>query len=156
MGDGHLNKCKECAKSDVKNKYQESILNPEYIEKERARSREKFHRLQYKSKYRKDYLQKTTQTSVYLKRRGIDLFEKEAHHWSYNKEYLNDVFILNRRAHKLIHKYLTHDDETNCFLIKETGQKITTKKDHYNFMLKIFYENNVNYEIESFPELLNL
>lgn len=155
MADGHLNKCKECTKTDVKLKYEENMQNIDYVEKERARGREKYKRLQYKNKYRKDYLQKTKHTNVYLKRRGIDLFEKEAHHWSYNKEYLKDVFILNRRAHKLVHKYLTHDDETNCFFIKETGKKLLTKKDHYNFMIKVFTENNVNYEIECFPEMLN-
>ena len=32
MGDGHLNKCKECTKKDVKNKYEENIENPEFVE----------------------------------------------------------------------------------------------------------------------------
>jgi hypothetical protein len=40
MPDGHLNKCKSCAKNDVKNR--ENILrqNIDYIEKERKRGRE--------------------------------------------------------------------------------------------------------------------
>ena len=33
MGDGHLNKCKSCAKSDVKGNYAENVKDPLYIEK---------------------------------------------------------------------------------------------------------------------------
>lgn len=154
MADGHLNKCKECTKTDVKLKYEENMQNIDYVEKERARGREKYKRLQYKNKYRRPYLRKNN-TSAIIKRLGINLFEKEVHHWDYSQKNKNDVFILGRRAHKLVHKFLTHDDETNCFFIKETGKKLLTKKDHYNFMIKVFTENNVNYEIECFPEMLN-
>ena len=37
MGDGHLNKCKDCVKQYVHNKYSEKKADPDYIEKERAR-----------------------------------------------------------------------------------------------------------------------
>lgn len=156
MGDGHLGKCKECAKSDVKMKYEQNIENPEYVEKERARGREKYHRLQYKNKYTKEYMKGSENSNRKMKHLGIDMYEKESHHWCYNKEYKNDVFILGRRAHKLVHKFLQHDPETNCFIIKETGIKITTKQQHYEFILSVFKKSNVNYEIESFPEMLNL
>lgn len=45
MGDGHLNKCKECAKKDVKENYAKNVQKPEYLLKQRERGREKFHRL---------------------------------------------------------------------------------------------------------------
>jgi hypothetical protein len=46
MGDGLLGKCKDCTKTDVKNRYRERLAtDPTYIEKERARGREKYARL---------------------------------------------------------------------------------------------------------------
>lgn len=45
MKDGHVNKCKECNLKDVHGNYQNNILDPKYMTKERARGREKFHRL---------------------------------------------------------------------------------------------------------------
>ncbi len=45
MRDGHLNKCKECTKKDMKRDYRCNVKNPEWAKKERARCREKFRRL---------------------------------------------------------------------------------------------------------------
>lgn len=53
MADGHLGKCKECNKKDVKDNYLKNIQNPEYVIKERKRTRDKFHRL-YKGKTNND------------------------------------------------------------------------------------------------------
>ena len=35
MGDGHLNKCKSCARMDVHKNYMKKIENDAYVEKER-------------------------------------------------------------------------------------------------------------------------
>ena len=40
MKDGHLNKCIECNKIDVKGNYSVNIKNPDYIIKERKRGRD--------------------------------------------------------------------------------------------------------------------
>ena len=50
MGDGHLNKCKECAKLDVKKYYEKNIENVEYLEKERLRARIKYAKYKYRAK----------------------------------------------------------------------------------------------------------
>lgn len=56
MGDGHLNKCKNCAKRDVHENYLKKIEDDAYVEKERARGREKYKRLGYKRIKRDEYL----------------------------------------------------------------------------------------------------
>jgi hypothetical protein len=48
MGDGHLNKCKECNKKDVRENYEIKASDPLWMEKERERGREKYQRLEYK------------------------------------------------------------------------------------------------------------
>ena len=145
MGDGHLNKCKTCAKNDVKKTYEINVKNDAYVEKERLRGRLKYEKYKYKNKIRHS---ENRDTAKYLRRRGVCLINKEIHHWNYNLK--NDVFIINPRAHKLIHKYITFDKDTNMF--KDiNGKIISTKEEHYQLILFVFKINSVNYEIDSYP-----
>ena len=149
MGDGHLNKCKQCTKNDVKLKYTDNIENIDYIEKERARGREKYKRLNYKDKYpnRRVY---GSNTSRHLKALGLLPKEHEAHHWDYNLVY--DVFILNRRAHKLVHSDLLYDEKTKMFIQASTGFVLDTKEKHFDYMVNVFRSNNVSYEIDTYKK----
>lgn len=150
MGDGYLGKCKECTKNDVKVKYVENIQNDDYIEKERARGREKYKRLKYseRTQYKKPYSRGTRSIHKFFKKLDINLDGKELHHWNYTLKY--DVFILNIRAHKLIHKTIKYNEILNCFETLE-GIVLNTKKLHYEYILNVFKEHNVNYEIEVYP-----
>ena len=63
----------------------------------------------------------------------------------------NDVFILNKRAHALVHKYIKFDEGTKMFINKTNNTLIDSKEKHFKIMVNIFNENNVNYEIDKFP-----
>ncbi len=148
MKDGHIGKCKECAKNDVKASYAENIKNPEYIKKERKRGREKYERLNYRlrAQYKKPYTSKVMNVSRYINSQGFNTVNREIHHWNYLRLY--DVFVLNKRAHKLVHKEITYDEDNNCF-ITDNGCLLNTKKLHFEYMINVFKKNNVNYEIDS-------
>ena len=146
MADGHLGKCKECTKNDVKEKYEKNIQSIEYVEKERARGREKYARLGYKDiQVRAHY--ENSDTSRFLKSKGINTKGCEIHHWDYNLK--NDVFIVPKRAHKLIHKYILFDQESKQFF--NDGTLLDTKKKHYDLILSVFKKHNVAYQIDSYP-----
>lgn len=144
MGDGHLNKCKDCTKSDVKN--HESILkqNPEYIEKERKRGRDKYHRLGYvnhkptpeqkkkatinsRSKYPEKYIAKNT-TQRMPRKQGYHL-----HHWSYNKEHYKDVIELSVKDHNTAHRFIIYDQERMMYRTL-SGVLLDTKESHLEYI----------------------
>ena len=144
MGDGHLGKCKECAKKDVRKSYEANIENDAYIERERLRGRKKYAKYKYKNKIQHP---ENRSTAEYLRKQGVDLAGKEIHHWNYN--FKNDVFILNPRAHKLVHKYIAFNMDTNTFM--RGGIELSTKESHFHLIKSIFEENNVSYEIDAYP-----
>lgn len=134
MGDGHLNKCKNCTKRDVHENYLKKIEDDAYVEKERARGREKYKRLGYKRIKRDEYLNASKNARRDLKigkKNGIEL-----HHWNYNKP--KSVIPLNSRIHKQLHLLLKIDKSSKTFIVKETGEKLNTMKKHCDFIGKNF------------------
>ena len=125
MGDGHLNKCKECTKKDVDEREKTLRKNsPEWIEKEKIRAREKYNRLGYKDKHKPDYESKKAAISrhkekypeKYKAKNSSQRIkpvnpENQMHHWSYNQEHWKDVIEIDRIDHGLIHRYMEYDQE---------------------------------------------
>lgn len=126
MADGHLNKCKDCTKLDMHNQHIRNMADPERAEKERERSRDKYHRLYSGKKNKKMAHPETRNIREYFKRRGYDLAGKELHHWDYNQ--IHDVFILTRSEHARLHKQMTFDPDSKQFIYN--GGLLTTRAAH--------------------------
>lgn len=142
MPDGHLNKCKECTKKQAKAREVENRKNPEWVEKEKTRAREKYKRLGYKDKQKEWDANKPWKSHFKYKNMNRDLRRKgllpdghKAHHWNYDDDSLRDVFVLSLKAHRKLHKHLVFIPDSKIFSFN--GIPLTSKDRHYRAILDI-------------------
>lgn len=136
MHDGHLNKCKECTKKDVKCNYRIKTEDESFVQKERERGKNKYHRLNYREKH-KDWL-KSNQWHNNPKYKSLRKKIKcgkgiELHHWNYNEEYIEDVFILDIKKHRRLHGFMKLDKDLLMFVTNE-GVLLDSKEKHESFI----------------------
>lgn len=141
MSDGHLNKCKSCAKNDVSNKYFENRKDYKNIEKERERGRDKYFRLNYKERKPSNIIKSKAMLKYYEKypekrRAKIKMGKLKSkikgnhlHHWSYNEEHYKDVIELSVYEHSLLHRHIIYDQERKMYR-NLSGILLDTKKSH--------------------------
>lgn len=135
MKDGHLNKCKECTKKYERLRFTLKSKDNSFLEKERERHREKYHRLEYSKKQKEwDKNKPWKKSSKYknLSRKYKTPKGIELHHWSYNDEHLEDVVLMKRSEHKKLHSKLTLDFNKRIF--KTDYAILDTKEKHLNFI----------------------
>ena len=131
MGDGHLNKCKECTRKDVRERLAKKANDIEWRRKERVRGREKYRRLGYVS--HKMRHPETRQVSHFYHSLGLTLQGCELHHWNYNL--LKDVIAVPISIHRKLHNLLKFDEESKCFFYN--GELLTSKKQHIELIKSI-------------------
>jgi hypothetical protein len=143
MADGHLNKCKDCTKGDSIRRHYEKSKDPNWVEAERIRAREKYHRLNYKDRQKELNISKEWKNSYVCKnlRRDMKVSDTsiELHHWNYNDEYLRDVVKMDIRHHRRLHSYLFLDLDKRIFKDVE-GNYLDTKEKHLAYINKLGYK----------------
>ncbi len=160
MSDGHLGKCKECCKHQADIREKKLRESSEFVESERTRHRNKYHRLGYKeihkptfeekiaamNKYRAKYPEKEAakrQTRKIVRTKGSHL-----HHWSYNLKDAKDVIELSVAEHNLLHRFLVYDQTLYLYRDLE-GNLLESAQAHIDLLnsLRINnekYNNNVS------------
>ena len=144
MADGYLNKCISCTKKDTENRINKLKADPDYnfIEKERKRGRQKYHRLyegtgkakiESNIKHILKYPEKRAALNMSAElKKPFDNAEK--HHWSYNEEHFKDVIWLTKRHHMKAHRFIVYDPERKMYRSYDTNELLETKERHENFI----------------------
>jgi len=157
MLDGHLNKCKYCTKMDARAR--ENILrhNPDWSEREKTRSREKYHRLGYRETYKSNSNKRPDLVNISRKRypekykanlasQRLPKYNRgnQLHHWSYQEEHWKDVIELSVADHARLHRHIIYDSVTFMYRRKDTQELLNTKEKHIKFYRSIPFDNILN------------
>jgi len=146
MADGHLNKCIGCCKIQSKEREKKLRQNADWVEKEKERARQKYHKLGYKDKHKPTYEMKKIAIQNYKNKYPEKQLAKQSslhlkpiengnhlHHWSYNKEHWKDVIELSIEQHNLAHRYMIYDQERMMYRTLD-GILLETKEIHLNYI----------------------
>ncbi len=144
MGDGHLGKCKDCTKRYTREREEALRLDDDWVEKEKERSREKYHRLGYKERHKptpeiqyantKKYREMYPEKELAKKRSQRIRKEKDhRHHWSYNEDHFKDVIHVSMNEHFVAHRNMTYDTEAKMYRTHD-GVLLETKEMHVEFI----------------------
>ena len=140
MKDGHVNKCKDCNKKDIKKNYIDNSKDISFIEKERERSREKYHRLNYYEKQKEwDSNKPWKSSSIYKGLRRSKKYKDlpkhlHLHHWNYNNEYLEDIIIIDKFSHRNAHNIIKLDLEKRIY-VGINNEILDTKEKHIIYLI---------------------
>lgn len=152
MGDGHLNKCKDCTKADSKKRLDEKLKDPGFANLEQQRHRDKYHRLNYRDKHRptpdakklicKKYKERYPEKVKAKSKLGKSPLGFHFHHWSYKKEHQTDVISVKHADHYTIHRFLVYDQEKMCYKTK-SGVLLDTREKHIEHIRNVFSVNGI-------------
>ena len=148
MGDGHLNKCKDCTKSDSIKQYNIKVLDSNWKEKERTRGRYKYRRLYVGTgkadqerilRYEKKYPEKAKAHALCSKLKK-PFVGAEKHHWSYNEKHFLDIIWLSKKEHMKAHRFIVYDQEEKKYRRFDNNKLLSTRQSHFKFIDKCIKE----------------
>lgn len=140
---GKQGECKTCTKKRVDEREKRLRQDPMWVEREKERAREKYHRLYSGGVHKPSYEKKKEIMRRYNekypeKRRAKNLSDKllknhlsnEFHHWSYAIENAKDVFELSPKEHAKAHRFLVYDQERMMYRRTDNNELLDTKEAH--------------------------
>ena len=144
MADGHLNKCKRCCKEQAVRRYNAKKNDAAWVERERTRGREKYHRLGYVALHTGSGMGHKRWAARYPeKKRAYQRCQYlpcppgfQRHHWSYKEEHALDVFLLPQTDHYRLHQVLRYDSERWCYRTP-MGELLDTREKHETYLRRI-------------------
>ena len=148
MADGHLNKCKTCTKEYSNAREKELRNDPKWVDKQRERGRDKYHRLGYKDLHKPTVEQKKKAMERYISKYPEKYVAKiksqripcakgnHLHHWSYSEEHYKDVIELSVSDHALLHRNMIYDQERMMYRNTD-GILLDAKQSHIDLLLEI-------------------
>lgn len=143
LSDGYLNKCKECAKKDSKERLEKLKDDEYFVKKERKRAREKYRRLyvgtgKANQKSNQLYFLKYPEKKI-ATRHSQNLLKPfdgaEKHHWSYNEEHYKDVIWLSKKNHNKAHRFIIYDQERMMYRSIEDNILLDNKDLHFQYIM---------------------
>lgn len=142
MADGRLSTCKECKRAYSRQRYQEKKKDPAWVEKERVRHREKYHRLhegwnideeaaeEARERWRERNEEKVRAFSA---AQNIPVEDGECrHHWSYQEQHWKDIIPIPELHHYTLHRYLHYDERHRQFRTPE-GNLLDSRESHIEY-----------------------
>lgn len=141
MGDGHLNKCKYCTKNDVREREERLRDNQEWVDSERNRGREKYHRLYRESvKPTKQGLRKQGPLSNHKMTDEEIRANRSMSNMAYSKSFpeKKKAYILSQRIEKKLAENHLHHWSYNVEHAKDVIE--LSQSDHYKIHRFIIYD----------------
>jgi len=153
MSDGYLGKCKDCTKKDTKDRADVLNENSDWRKTEKARHRDKYHRLGYKDKYKEEAgkgYERTKKSRIKYpeKYEAHKMSQKliksnpnnHNHHWSYNESHRKDCIEMSEQEHGFLHRYLKYNQPEMMYEDLD-GNLLDTRQKHIDYfeMCKIKY-----------------
>lgn len=149
MANGHLSACKECCKARSKARLDRISKTPEFKEKEKTRSQDRYQRLysngrrkKYSPEVKRKYSQSYKNKYPEKKKAGMAICDfikipgHQYHHWSYNLEHHKDVISLPTKIHYTIHRQMQYDQASKMYRTV-SGELLNTKEKHLGYINEI-------------------